>query len=123
MRDPSEAAIPARPTRGDVGDQIGRTVSSLWLRRSGVRPASVSTEYVGDVVRCQIRQGDPPHDLTDGTADDRRIDSIDSRGYQHQAQAAVERLTGRRVLAFIAKGDENELARNVFILDSVRVKN
>ncbi|MGH2954737.1 MAG: hypothetical protein ACRDK9_12135 [Solirubrobacterales bacterium] len=122
MRDPSEKASAAPATRAEVCDEIGRMVSSIWQRRSGVRPAGVSTEYVGDAVRCEIRQGESPPDVAGDETEDASIGSFDSRGYQHEAQAAVKRLTGRTVLAFIAKQGENGSAKNVFILERVLVK-
>jgi hypothetical protein len=122
MPDPSGQGSVSGATRAEACDQIGRAVSSLWQRRSGVRPASVSTEYVGDVVRCQIEQGEGPEDAADADTEDAGVDALGARGYQLQAQAAVRRLTGRKVLAFVAKS-EGEPATNAFILEARRVKN
>lgn len=110
----------AAEARADVCDQIGRSLSSLWQRRSGVRPASVSTEYVGDVVRCQIHENEVSPEA-DGDETEDRADSINTHGYQIQAAAAVERVTRRTVKAFIAK-DESAPATNAFILEPVRIK-
>jgi hypothetical protein len=119
MGDPTEKES-AAPTRADVCDQIGRNVSSLWERRSGVRPASVTTEYVGDVVRCQIHENDVSPEA-DGDEREERDDSINLHGYQIQAAAAVERVTRRTVKALIAK-HEKAPATNAFILEPVRTK-
>jgi hypothetical protein len=122
MRDPTEKASPARASRADVCDQIGRTVSSLWQRRTGARPASVSTEYVDDVVRCEIRQGEAPPDVAGGDPGDGTNGMLNSSGYQHGAVTAVERLTGRTVRAFIAKRHNDAPTTNAFILEAVRVR-
>ena len=121
MGDPSEEASPARTARADVCDQIGRSVGSLWQRRSGIRPASVSTEYVGDVVRCEIRQGESTRDADDG-AEEENVSTLNASGYQHGAQAAVERITGRSVRAFIAKRDKGPGTTQAFILEPLRIK-
>jgi hypothetical protein len=120
MREPSNETS-GSPTRADLCVEIDRMMTSLWQRRSGVRPVSVSTEYVGDVVRCRIEEGESPPD-GDDAPEVAIVNSIDTRGYKHEAQGLVERLTKRRVLGFIAKHPDDHLSTNAFILEAVRVR-
>lgn len=121
MGDPNQGASVTYASRPEVCEQIGRAVGTLWQRRSGVRPAGVDTEYVGDVVRCTIEQGEAPE--ADADADAPATDSIDAGGYQFEAQAAVARLTGRTVVGFVAKRVPNGVpATNTFILEAAQVK-
>jgi hypothetical protein len=117
MPDPSPQSADTAPTRSQICDEVGRAVGSLWQRRSGVRPASVSTEYVDDVVRCTIEGGD-------GSPEgDEAGNSLLPRAYELEARAAVVRLTGRDVKGYIdkaAKGDS--AATNAFILERARIK-
>ena len=119
MEDPNPQATLDRPTRSDLCDQVGRAVGSLWQRRSGVRPASISTEWVGDVVRCTIEEGEPSTD-EEGTTPQ---DGLEARPYQDEAQAAVRRVTGRSVIGFVSKsGKKDSAVTQAFILAKPHVK-
>ena len=123
MADPTAEAGTTPPAESQVCEEIGRAVGSLWRRRSGVRPASVSTEYVGDVVRCTIKAGDAADAGEQAEGVESKTDSIGPGGYQHHAQAAVARLTGRTVVGFVAKDVKGDTAAtNAFILEAVRRK-
>jgi hypothetical protein len=123
MADPTAEPGATPRAESHVCEEIGRAVGSLWRRRSGIRPASVSTEYVGDVVRCTIKEGDAP-EMTELAEDaEPKSDSIGAGGYQHHAQAAVARLTGRHVVGFVAKDVKGDTAAtNAFILEATRRK-
>jgi hypothetical protein len=121
MSDPNgQAAVP--DTRTEVCNEIDRMMTSLWQRRSGVRPASVTTEYVGNVVRCEIQEGHPPSPADDGDAEDPIVSSIDTRGYQIEARRGVERFTHRTVLGFITKRSDDLPARDTFVLEAARIR-
>lgn len=123
MSDPNQGASVTYASRPEVCDQIGRAVGSLWQRRSGVRPAGVNTEYVGDVIRCTIEHGEAPEVAADADVEAPATDSIDAGGYQFEAQAAVARLTGRTVVGFVAKRvPSGAPATNTFILEAAQVK-
>src|SRR4051794_8625152 len=97
-----------RAPESSVCEEIGRAVGSLRQHDSGERPASVHTEYVGDVVRCKIEEKD-----TSG---------LDSHRYRSQAEAAVTRLTKRKVVAFMTKAGADDATMNTFILEPIRTK-
>jgi hypothetical protein len=100
---------PARPvvSESDLPQEIARSLSSIWQRRTGVRPASVSAEFSGDVVRCAIDAGD------------QEVES----GYQREACAAVTKLARRKVSAYIASTDaKTGVATQKFIFERVRIK-
>lgn len=125
MPDPSpETEAPSSNSR--VCDEIGRAVGSLWQRRSGVRPTSVQTEFINDVVRCTIDRGAEVEPAADGEAPEPatgKSDPLGDVGYQRLAQVAVSEATGRTVTGFIAKRvKEGEPATNSFILEPVRTR-
>jgi hypothetical protein len=106
---PADQAVSAN---AHVCSAIGRAVGSLWQRQNGVRPDSVHTEYVDNVVRCRIEG----HAETDATA--AAGDGLGTLGYQRLAQAAVSDLTGRTVTGFVAKRVKaGQPATNTFILE------
>jgi hypothetical protein len=118
MPDPSPETEAPSPT-SQVCDQIGRAVGSLWQRRSGVRPTSVHTEFVNDVVRCTIDRGAEPEPEAEATGSE----TLGDLGYQRLAQVAVAEATGRTVTGFIAKRvKDGEPATNAFILEPVRTR-
>jgi hypothetical protein len=118
MNDPGLSPSLESTSTSQVCDQIGRAVGSLWQRRSGVKPAKVTTEFVGDVVRCTIEEGE----ASDGADADAEAD-LAPHAYQLEAQIAVRRLTGRSVTGFIAKpAKSGGNATNAFILDRILTK-
>jgi hypothetical protein len=122
MSGPSPASSTDRSSRSQISDEVARAVGALWQRRSGVRPASVTTEYVGDVVRCTIEPGaDAEPTGEDGDASAQEL--LPAYRYEQEAQASVSKLTGRNVTAFVAKADKKDLAvTNAFILERTRTK-
>lgn len=111
MSGPTPEAQAPRSAQVALCDEIGRAVGALWQRRCGVRPSTISTEYVGDVVRCTIDEGS---DSADPAALD---DLLDDRHYEREAQAAVRRLTGRPVMGFTQKrATAGTQVKNAFIL-------
>jgi hypothetical protein len=105
------------PTQVELCDEIGRAVGALWQRRSGVRPSNVSTEYVGDIVRCTIDEGKA---TGEADSDD---ELLGERRYENEAQAAVRRLTGRTVMGFTQKRvKDSARISNAFILQRAVTK-
>ena len=118
MSDPSPQTEPASST-SQVCDEIGRAVGSLWQRRSGVRPNSVQTEYVKDVVRCTIDRGAEPGPDADPAPES----TLGALTYQRLAAVAVSDLTGRTVTGFVAKKvKDGEPQTNAFILEPLRTR-
>jgi hypothetical protein len=120
MADPRVKETAPPPTRAELCEQIGRSVGTLWARHSGVRPESVDTEYDGDVIRCEIHPG--PSLEVESEDGEEASGSIGAVTYQRQAQAEVARLTGRTVLAFIAKTRKDAVSTNAFVLEPILVK-
>lgn len=99
--------------------EIARSLSSIWLRFSGQRPASMTVEMEPNLVRCVIeeRNGEPPTD-DDGEVTGEPGLTPESPGFSYNATAAITRATGRRVVAFIPKRDKKTLtSTQTFILD------
>lgn len=121
MEDPNRGAVIGPRNKDEVCDQIGRAVGTAWQRRSGARPASVETEYDGDVIRCVIEQGAEPAEPTEEPAAAELVDGKPIGGYDQEAKAAVARLTGRTVVGFVAKKVKTgDPATNTFILEANR---
>ncbi len=117
------SAVSEETPRASVTAEIERSVGSIWQRRSGTRPSSVNTEINGDSVRCVIEEGEPEaaEPVTDGDAPE--LAGTDSNAYQHEASAAVSRITKRTVSAYIAKRDSKTgHPTQTFILERIRVK-
>jgi hypothetical protein len=120
MPDPTPEAE-TQSAASQVCDEIGRAVGSLWQRRSGVRPNSVETVYVKDVVRCTIDRGPEPE--PDADAEPAKDNALGPLAYQRLAAVAVSDLTGRTVTGFVAKRvKDGEPATNSFILEPVRTR-
>jgi hypothetical protein len=103
--------------------EIARSLSSIWLRFSGQRPASMTVEMEPNVVRCVIEEGtgDPPTD-DDAAAREPGL-TPESPSFSYHATAAITRATGRRVVAFIPKRDKKTLtSTQTFILDQPRTR-
>jgi hypothetical protein len=94
-----------------ITEEIARSLSSIWQRRTGERPSSVSAKLDGDVVNCAIEADDPPEDPSDAS------------GYRQEACAAVTKIAHRRVAAYITGSDaKTGAATQKFIFERVRVK-
>jgi hypothetical protein len=125
MTDPQEQKAGGEDAAVDpASEEIARSLGSVWQRFSGARPKSTSVEIERDVVRCVIEEGTPePDGDEDGAADDGPALSPDSPGFNHNATAAIARVTGRRVIAFIPKRDKKtHISTQTFILDRPRQK-
>jgi hypothetical protein len=124
MRDPRREP-PAEPVvrDDDIPQEIARSLSSIWQRRTGVRPASITAEFSGDVVRCAIDAGEPESDPEPDGDEPTIVQGTDSSGYQHEACAAVTRIVRRKVSAYIASTDSKTgIATQKFIVERVRVR-
>jgi hypothetical protein len=98
-------------------DEIARSLGSVWQRFSGQRPKSTNVEIDQDVVRCVIEERKPEQesDEDDEATEELRLSSA---GLKHNATAAVTRITGRQVVAFIPKRDaKTEVSTQTFLLD------
>lgn len=121
-----DATAPGDETAtASVSDEIGRTVGSIWQKRTGTRPANISTEINGDAIRCVIEAGEaaPVDPEAEVDPDAPVVGGTDSNAYRHEANAAVARITKRTVSAFIAKRDKKTgVATQTFILERIRTK-
>ena len=109
------------PGANDVGttvdgasDEIARSLGSVWQRFSGQRPKSTEVEMGADVVRCVITGRD------DSAPDEEPSNEpgLSPAGLKYNATAAIERITGRRVIAFITKDDKSaQINTQTFRLD------
>lgn len=125
MSDRNASAVSDETPAASVSDEIGRTVGSIWQRRTGTRPTNVSTEINGDAIRCVIEEGEAAPADPEAEVDPEApvVAGTDSNAYRHEANAAVARITKRTVSAYIAKTDKKTgLATQTFILERVRTK-
>lgn len=89
--------------------QLSRSLGSLWEDHSaGGRPASIDAAIADNVVTCEIGGSEK---------------TPSSAAYRHAAIAAVTRITGRRVMAFIPKHDsKTDHSTETFVLERIRAK-
>ena len=118
-----QATDAAAPTVDPTSDEIARSLGSVWQRFSGHRPKSTNVEIDHDVVRCVIeeKKPTPPSDEDEEAPEETEASEelrLSPAGLKHNATAAVTRITGRRVVAFIPKRDaKTEVSTQTFLLD------
>jgi hypothetical protein len=103
-------------------EEIAQSLGSVWQRFSGQRPSSTTVEIDKDVIRCVIEEKAPEARADeDGESPADAHLSPDSRRFDYNATAAITRVTGRRVIAFIRKRDKTaQTSTQTFILDQPR---
>jgi hypothetical protein len=97
--------------------EIARTLGTIWSRFSGQRPKSTSVEIRQNSVKCVIEEGTPD---TEADEDEEGFDDprLSAAGLKQNATAAITRITGRRVMAFIPKRNkETETSTQTFLLE------
>jgi hypothetical protein len=120
MSDPLEQQQAADPEESSVdrtSGEIARTLGTIWSRFSGQRPKSTSVEIRQNSVKCVIQEGTPD---TAADEDEEGFDDprLSAAGLKQNATAAITRITGRRVLAFIPKRNkETETSTQTFLLE------
>jgi hypothetical protein len=88
--------------------QVSRSLVSICESHSKARPKSVDTEIAGNVVTCEF---------------DAEADVPTSPSYRMAAMAAVTRITGRKVTAFIPKhGAGGDVSTETFVLERAQIK-
>jgi hypothetical protein len=108
-----------------TSEEIARSLGSVWQRFSGQRPKSTTVEIDKDVIRCVIEEKAPEEAWADedGESPPEAHLSVDSRRYDYDATAAIARVTGRRVIAFIPKRNKRtQTSTQTFILDRPRAR-
>jgi hypothetical protein len=100
-----------------ASDEIARSLGTVWQRFSGQRPESTKVQMGEDVVKCVIQERHEP-EPDDEQPDDPRLSPA---GLKQSATAAIARITGRKVVAFIAKRDKSaQVSTQTFLLDRPR---
>jgi hypothetical protein len=102
----------------DVPEKVARALSSIWERRTGARPKSVTAELGTNSIKCAIAPGDPDPDREPGDED-----GTDTSAYRREATSEVKRIAGRNVMAYIAKHDANpDVDTQTFIFERLQIK-
>jgi uncharacterized protein YbcI len=119
MRDPTvddELGLPA---------EISRSLTSVWNQYAGERPGDAATEVRGNRVKCVLSDGVNALNQRFTNAETEDDPSTENgrpqtrAAFRNDAIAAVGRVTGRRVVAFMSDHDtERNVATEVFLLDS-----
>jgi hypothetical protein len=104
----------------EASNEIARSLGAVWHRFSGHRPKTMSVEVTKDAVRCEIDEG-PPEAAVEGDAEAVDGPGVGSRRFDYDVTAAVARVTGQRVIAFIPKRDKKtQIVKQTYILDRPR---
>ena len=102
-----------------ASDEIARSLGTVWQRFSGDRPQSTEVEVGKNAVTCVITPRDESTGDQDG--EERSEPELSQAGLEYNATAAIARITGRRVVAFIAKRDKGtQVSTQTFLLDRRR---
>jgi uncharacterized protein YbcI len=124
MADPE---TPDTVTDGETGlpAEITRSLTSVWNQYAGQRPGEAATEIRGNRVECVLSDAVRPLDARFAAAEAEDDPSTDSgrprtrSAFRNDAIAAVGRVTGRRVVAFVSDHNSgSDVATEVFLLDS-----
>jgi hypothetical protein len=100
---------------GESSNQIARSLGSIWGAFSGQRPKSTTVEIGRDVVTCVIEEGTEDARPDD---DESSASPLSPIRFEYKATAAVTKVTGRRVVAFIPKRDKTtDVSTQTFVLD------
>ena len=97
--------------------EIAQSVGTIWSRFSGQRAKSTSVEIRQNSIKCVIEEGTPDTEADEDEegSDDPRLSAA---GLKQNATAAVARITGRRVVAFIPKRNKKtETSTQTFLLE------
>jgi hypothetical protein len=126
MTNPGDQPTDSTPRNSDHSLEIERSLSSIWERRTGIRPASISAEVRSDAVRCAIKPGTPQAvEAADGDDADDVDDEETGNAYsfRHESIAAVTRIMHRPVSAFIDSEDPKQgTAKQTFIFERARIR-
>jgi hypothetical protein len=111
-----EQAADQEESRVDrTSGEIAQSLGTVWCRFSGQRPTSTSVEVRQNSVKCVIEEG-TPH--TEGDEEGFDGPRLSAAGLKQNATAAITRITGRRVVAFIPKRDKDaETSTQTFLLE------
>jgi uncharacterized protein YbcI len=102
--------------------QISSSLASVWSNYAGERPTDIDTVIRGSKISCVLR--DAVKDFDDGMSASAEAEppperKLTTSTYRNDAIKAVERVTRRRVLAFMTDHDEKtDVATEAFILES-----
>jgi hypothetical protein len=128
MPNPGDPPADSTPRNSDHSLEIERSLSSIWERRTGVRPASISAEVRSDAVRCAIKPGEPKAVEDDDSddadvADDEETETSNAYSFRHESIAAVTKIMHRPVSAFIDREDPKQgAAQQTFIFERSRIR-
>jgi ribosomal protein S12 len=101
-------SVPSEGSAESPQTQLNRSLGSLWESHAGGRPQSINSGIAENVVTCEI-----------GT----EAATPTSAAYRTAAIAAVTRITGRRVTAFIPKHDsKTDISTETFLLERLRIR-
>jgi hypothetical protein len=102
-----------------ASDEIARSLGTVWQRFSGERPQSTQVEMGKNAVTCVITPRD--ESAADQDGEERGEPELSQAGLEYNATAAIARITGRRVVALIAKRDKGtQVSTQTFLLDRPR---
>ncbi len=123
MPNPGDQPADSTPRNSDHSLEIERSLSSIWERRTGVRPASISAEVRSDAVRCAIKPGEPKAVEDDDAEEADDEETGNAYSFRHESIAAVTKIMHRPVSAFIDREDPKQgTAQQTFIFERSRIR-
>jgi uncharacterized protein YbcI len=106
----------------NLSSELTKSLTSLWTRYAGKRPANGRTEIRGNVVTCQLT--DAVGDFNKSMIDPQTHDTVNGvgkltlAGYKRDAVAVVVGLTRQRVSSLMSSHDpDTDVATEIFTLE------
>jgi hypothetical protein len=121
MSDPNAGAVSTRVPQAELNSELTRTLGGIWQRHAGGKPSDTTTEISSNSIKFVL------NDAVSGIGSERAEGDDGSRSpnttrYRNEATAAVRRITGRKVTAFVPKRDaKTDVASDTYVLERPRV--
>ena len=118
MTNPSDERAPTDTREPELSAQIERSLGSVWQRRTGARPASISAEVRGDAVRCAVKPGKPEADDAEAGVDTEPGGASEAYSFRQESIAAVTKIMHRPISAYIKSEDASKgTSQQTFIFE------
>ena len=122
MSEPTDAA-PSAGAGSDAGEELSRSLGSIWQRHAGGRPSTTSVEISGDVVKY-VMEG-----AVSGIDTEPSVDESGAEVLARRARPATRTRRSRRSAGSPAPGarlhperdEKSDLATDTYILEPVHI--
>lgn len=119
MSDPTTAS--PRSPQAELNSELTRALGTIWQRHAGGKPSATTTEISTSSIRF-VLEGAVSGIGSERAEEDDGTRSPNTTRYRNEATAAVRRITGRKVTAFVPKRNaKTDVASDTYVLEPPRV--